>query len=224
MDSGLQVRETPESSGAQYYDHSADVQKEVSRPSYPYNLLDNANANEGRLKAIDRASTRHKIRGLSPLMFGLLVALITAVVVGASVGSGLGSALAEARSGTPTATVSVTSTVTARSEALASPTTNSQGQLVNYAVVPPSDVFSVALDCPNLEGKSYTTTSGDVFSLSCTNGWGGEDLHTFLAYTYQDCINACSYYNYRRNGELVCNTRQLWIAGMPWKLLAEGTE
>ncbi|KAK3699003.1 hypothetical protein LTR37_016694 [Vermiconidia calcicola] len=148
MDSGLQVREVPDSSQPQYYDPGADVQKEVLHGSYPYHLPNESN--EGKVDAVNKLHRRDMICRLGPLTFGLLVAFLTAVVVGASVGGGLGSALAKdgQHGSLSMATTTVTKTIQAGSQA--SSLTNPEGQLEDYVVEPASNISSVALECSGL--------------------------------------------------------------------------
>jgi hypothetical protein len=62
----------------------------------------------------------------------------------------------------------------------------------------------VALDCPALNQKNYTTARNQNFLMSCNVGLSGFDLVGIAAYIVDDCIEACSSMN-AFNGTNVCN-------------------
>ena len=134
--------------------------------------------------------------GLSPLMFGLLIALTTMIVVGAIVGGGVGGALSSSNhsryeetpvisgrvlmmfssSGKDSASNSnqFTTTVTESASptaAVASPTSTSD--VTNYAPVLPQSVATVQWDCPGM--TSYTTVNvnpNQQFNVTCGIDFG----------------------------------------------------
>ncbi|MCJ1368647.1 hypothetical protein MMC16_007792, partial [Acarospora aff. strigata] len=100
-------------------------------------------------------------------------------------------------SSTPTST---TSTAAAAATAAATAT----GTLLkNYTVADPKQVAEVALDCPHRNGEKYPTVRGQVYTITCWQGYGDYDLASITAYTLDACIEACSsmnYFQYPRNG------------------------
>lgn len=64
----------------------------------------------------------------------------------------------------------------------AAPTTTSGGLLVGYAAKPPLDIYSVELDCPAIDGTSYTTAMTDqVYSIACGVSLDGGNIAFLLA-------------------------------------------
>jgi len=94
-------------------------------------------------------------------------------------------------SGQPISTITIASTAT-MSPATA---TTTGGLLLNYTAAVPTSVSTVALDCPGQDQKTYTTGHNQTFVLSCFRGLQGADFATIVAYSYADCIEACSSYN-----------------------------
>lgn len=86
--------------------------------------------------------------------------------------------------------------------------------LTNFSVPAPSTVASVALDCPNLTGQSYISATNHTFTQSCNhdylNGTSAagnvgtiHDIVGIIAYSMNDCMDACSTMNQLQYG-LVC--------------------
>ncbi|KAF5021119.1 hypothetical protein F66182_6819 [Fusarium sp. NRRL 66182] len=140
--------------------------------------------------------------GLGVWTFAALVALVTAIVVGAGVGGGLGAALAsksneECAVATPVAT----------SEPTECPTPNEGNSTANdtapYVPRPASSVESLELKCPESKNEEtkYKSNLGYDFRWWCgVNAPQGEeadgggivgDIAPIVAYTIQDCMNAC---------------------------------
>ena len=68
---------------------------------------------------------------------------------------------------------------------------------VDYAPLRPSATSdTVALNCPVLDQKKYTTARGQTFLMSCNVGLVYYDLMGMLTYVVDDCIEACSSFNY----------------------------
>jgi hypothetical protein len=68
----------------------------------------------------------------------------------------------------------------------------------NLSVPPPSTVNTLFLDCPALSSTTYTAhKSSNVFALTCDMDYpsyypGNEDIIDIVAYSMQDCMQACS--------------------------------
>ena len=89
-----------------------------------------------------------------------------------------------------------TATVTQTAASAPAATTTSGGKVVDYVPLPVPSLYSVALDCPNIDGQRYTTTGTDqVFTISCNVGLNGGDIAYLLAYTIDKCIEACASVN-----------------------------
>jgi hypothetical protein len=196
----------------QQYDQSPEVWRqrgglEVHQAqAYPKNIHDSStNRYPGpEPECVDhKCKTEHQIPfGLRPLAFGGLVALATLIVVGAAVGGGLGSALANRinRQNAAQGPSTVTKTITASS----SPTSSSS-LYNNFAPPDPTNVVSLATVCPEQNNQQYTTKRSEIFTYSCGEYFVGGDpasggglLATytgFVAYTVEDCIEACSNMN-----------------------------
>ncbi|KAK5272405.1 hypothetical protein LTR99_001797 [Exophiala xenobiotica] len=146
----------------------------------------------------DRTPQRPRMPwGLSLGAYTILIIGITAVIMGAALSGGLGGALAAKSSdnkSVPTTTVTATvtnaaATATGSSAATASVT----GVVRNYSPVLPAQVNTTALDCT--DQATITSYSGDSYTLSCNTNYGGNDIMSFIAYTLDTCINACSNMN-----------------------------
>ena len=84
--------------------------------------------------------------------------------------------------------------------------------LTNVTVPTPSDVISVKFDCQS-SNTYYSTRTGDVFTRRCgidvaagtigNNGWPVRGVMKIVAYTMNDCMDACSGYN-KYNGPHTC--------------------
>lgn len=99
---------------------------------------------------------------------------------------------------------STSSTPTTSSVTSITSTTATAVIFSNYAVPRPTSTSdTVALDCPALNQKNYTTARNQNFLMSCNVGLSGFDLVGIAAYIVDDCIEACSSMN-AFNGTNVC--------------------
>ncbi|KAJ4246388.1 Hypothetical protein NCS54_01225700 [Fusarium falciforme] len=149
--------------------------------------------------------------GLGVWTFAALVALLTAIVVGAGVGGGLGAALANAKSddncsaATAASAAPVeTSTPTECTAAPETTTTSADNDTAPYVPRPADEVQLLELDCPKdkSEATSFKSSKGYDFKWWCgVNAPAGSqaeeggvisDASPLIAYTLQDCLNACS--------------------------------
>ncbi|KAK3712141.1 hypothetical protein LTR37_009232 [Vermiconidia calcicola] len=153
------------------------------------------------------------VRKYGPTWLLALVALVTAIVVGAAVGGGLGSQLSkrECRLSECVAQHASTERTVTVTASASQPATTSGGLLVSYAPVPPTEIYSLALECD--DGSTYTTRYMDnatpqTFTKSCSTSLTSGDLGANMAYTFEDCIEACAAYNVL-HGQYLC-TRALF--------------
>lgn len=87
-------------------------------------------------------------------------------------------------------TTTITATVTASS---ATSTTTTAGLATDYAPLLPTQVSTLQYECD--DGALRNSTTGQQFQLNCNKNFPGSDLLNFVAYTLDDCIEACSNYN-----------------------------
>ncbi|CAJ0548607.1 Ff.00g022200.m01.CDS01 [Fusarium sp. VM40] len=143
--------------------------------------------------------------GLGVLAFTALVVLCTAIVVGAGVGGGLGAAMANKSSDCSTESVPAPS---ATAEATSCPTpdntTSSDNDTAPYVPRSPSSVQELELKCPSKKNDEtrYKSSKGYEFQWWCgVNAAQGSpaegggivaDLAPIIAYTIEDCMEACS--------------------------------
>lgn len=109
----------------------------------------------------------------------------------------------EPTSSTPTkTTITATTTVTTSSAAQ----TTTGGLLVNYQVAAPYTVASVPLDCSNIDDQPKYAQSWKThaFVISCTAGLYGGDIGSIVAYTIEDCIDACGSLNAWHSNDTAC--------------------
>jgi hypothetical protein len=91
-------------------------------------------------------------------------------------------------------TVTATVTSTLATSASATPTSG----FTNLSVPAPSAVTSLFLDCPAISSTTYTASnSSNIFAITCSidyvNGFpGNKDITDIVAYSLQDCLQACS--------------------------------
>jgi hypothetical protein len=98
--------------------------------------------------------------------------------------------------GTVVTTMTMTTTVTAvpTTSATSTPTTG----FTNLFVPAPSTVTTVSLNCPSISSTTYTAyNSSNIFAITCSIGYpgghpGNEDVTKVVAYSLQDCLEACS--------------------------------
>ncbi|KAM0390688.1 hypothetical protein ACHAQC_007867 [Fusarium culmorum] len=147
--------------------------------------------------------------GLGLWAFAGLVALLTAIVVGAGVGGGLGAALANKSSDCPVDDA-LASAPSATAEPTSCPTfdnSTSDNDTVPYVPKAASKVTNLELNCPEKmnDATSYKSNKGYEFKWWCgvnapqgdTAKEGGVvfDYLAFIAYTIDDCMEACGNMN-----------------------------
>jgi hypothetical protein len=72
------------------------------------------------------------------------------------------------------------------------------GHFTNLSVPAPSTVNTLFLDCPAISSTTYTAhNSSNIFALTCDIDYpsylfGNEDIIDIVAYSMQDCMQACS--------------------------------
>lgn len=106
--------------------------------------------------------------------------------------------------------------------------------LGNYTVEPAVNVEWLFLDCPNIASSLFTTSQNEKFSLYCRSAFvsgleaaeGGvvADLVHIVAYSAEDCMEACSGFNYEQRkwgGEARCRAMN-FRANMAEKVQAIG--
>lgn len=98
-----------------------------------------------------------------------------------------------------------------------SPLSTAAASLSNYSVVNATEVTSLYYPCPSLDSSTYETQYQDTFILRCgidyfggqpaTGGGVISDIASLIAYTPQDCFDACSSlnaYSAKWNSSLRC--------------------
>ncbi|EXJ90458.1 hypothetical protein A1O1_03560 [Capronia coronata CBS 617.96] len=129
---------------------------------------------------------------LSVLAYTLVVAGVTLLICGAAFGGALGGVVTSHKhsdSNTP-ATTTVTATVT---NTVSSAPTTQTGLVNNYSPLLPDQVNTTALDCA--EQATITSRSDEQYQLNCNINYPDNDLLNFIAYSLDDCIDACSSIN-----------------------------
>ncbi|KAI9815085.1 MAG: hypothetical protein M1827_002928 [Pycnora praestabilis] len=140
------------------------------------------------------------ICGLTRTTFWLALALVLVIVI-AAVGGGVGGSIAVHDASKTRKTSATTVTVSS-----APTSTSSSTNLTNLVVPLPNDVATVALDCPTSGTNSYTSGASITFSWQCGTDYnaGSEneakngtivDLTSLIAYSIEDCMEACSQMN-----------------------------
>ncbi|KAF5009943.1 hypothetical protein FDECE_3849 [Fusarium decemcellulare] len=149
--------------------------------------------------------------GLGVWTFGALIAILTAIIVGAGVGGGLGAALANSNSescsaatAAPLETSQPTATECATPETTDTNNTSADNDTAPYVPRPAKSVKLLELDCPADKTKqtSFKSSKGYDFKWWCgvnaaantpaEEGGMVADVSPIIAYTLDDCINACS--------------------------------
>jgi hypothetical protein len=161
-----------------------------------------------------------RILGMRVATFWLSLALCL-VIIASAVGGGVGGASAHAHSGgrwyvwgsfvcslyfidsdslyslgaggtnVPATTVTTTVTTT-------SPSSTSTSGFTNFSVTAPSAITSLYIDCPAVSSTTYTAqNSSNIFAMTCDldyPSWevGNKDIVSIIAYSLQDCMEACS--------------------------------
>jgi hypothetical protein len=98
--------------------------------------------------------------------------------------------------GTDVPATTVITTVTTTSPL--SPSSTPTSGFTNFSVTAPSAITSLYLDCPAISSTTYTAqNSSNIFAITCDldyPSWnvGNEDIVSIIAYSLQDCLEACS--------------------------------
>ena len=104
----------------------------------------------------------------------------------------------------PTATVTATVTAGAASTATgtSSSTVSPTAAVKNYTPLLPTQVNTTALDCT--DQATVRAQNGDTYTMNCNTNYAGNDIISFISYTLDTCINACSNMN-KISGETTCH-------------------
>ncbi|KAI3332493.1 hypothetical protein HD806DRAFT_480764 [Xylariaceae sp. AK1471] len=133
------------------------------------------------------------IFGVRRATFFLSLALVIVILV-AAVGGGVGGSVAvqNARSSciSDRAPVTVTTTITAAAAATGAATSTTEPLVVPTGVV--------KLDCPGLTDDIAISLGADswVFTPSCGTDYSGSDFGAVIAYSFNDCLQACAAHNH----------------------------
>ncbi|KIW16699.1 hypothetical protein PV08_03887 [Exophiala spinifera] len=164
-------------------------------PPYPQHMQTSPLYEEGKpIQQRPRMPWGLSLRGYTFLIIG-----ITAVVMAAALGGGLGGAIAAVANDNSSPTATVTATVTAST---ASSTASPTAVVRNYTPILPSQVNTTALDCR--DQATISSQNGDTYTMNCNTNYPGNDIVSFISYTLDTCINACSNMN-TRSGEMTCH-------------------
>ncbi|KAK1091487.1 hypothetical protein LTR48_006205 [Friedmanniomyces endolithicus] len=159
---------------------------------------------------VDEDSTHKRLCGLRPVTFWLSAALVFAMVALGAMAGGLGSGMKSANdraiycATNPPQPTTVTKASTATISAAAAVSTTTGGLFVDYAAPLPSMISTVALDCPSLDKQSYITRRNQTYTLSCFAGLYAGDFADIAAYSFEDCVEACSSHNYWTHNATSC--------------------
>jgi hypothetical protein len=154
------------------------------------------------------------ICGFPKVTFWLLAALIIAIVA-AAVAAGVGGSIASSKSrqvqDLQNQLAALRSSSSLSSPSSCSSASGSSSGLPATLIGPvATSVSHVALDCPAIDGKTYHSFAGPVFTTYCAanyendgpsvNGSGTvKDIAALIAYSINDCMEMCVGYNSGRN-------------------------
>ncbi|KAH7024482.1 uncharacterized protein B0I36DRAFT_366427 [Microdochium trichocladiopsis] len=142
------------------------------------------------------------------LIPALLGGLIAAFIVGGAVGGGLGATLSQCRSQlssestTPSPTEAVPAVPSSCSNTSAP--TISNGLLLDYEPPAATEIYNVKVDCAKLNSSLQISQLKDKYVVQCSMDYPGAtysdgdnkfclaDIAALRAYSFQDCIDACS--------------------------------
>ncbi|KAI1767700.1 hypothetical protein GGR53DRAFT_481316 [Hypoxylon sp. FL1150] len=163
--------------------------------------------------------------GLSPLAFGTLIALVTTLIVGAAIGGGLGSALAKKGhcDASPSVVTSMPTSTSLPTSSTVNPTSSTSAAataLVDYVAPEPSRVESLHINCPELDGTLIEDSNLDQYRVTCEQRiLGNPSITTWsglIAYSLQDCVQACFLLNnWGAGGQKAC-TAVSWCRTMSY--------
>ncbi|KAH9885051.1 hypothetical protein F4778DRAFT_520458 [Xylariomycetidae sp. FL2044] len=147
-----------------------------------------------------------------------IAALLAALIVGAAVGGGVGASLSKCRqsqahdhSNVTGQTTTFVATPTFSPDpymSTTSPPSSTGTLLVDYAVAPAPAVENLSVDCEALRKRDQIALLQDKFSIYCKQDVQSglrldpnneevilSDVALIVAYSFEDCILACSVYN-----------------------------
>lgn len=103
-----------------------------------------------------------------------------------------------------------TATVSASGSASTSAPTNSGAVYNSYIPASHSDVNTTAFTvCPLQDGQNITTPRlNEIYNLHCYVNLGGQDIVSIVAYSLEDCIQACT--NTNNGGPVQCVAVNFW--------------
>lgn len=87
----------------------------------------------------------------------------------------------------------------------ASASTTNGGLLVDYVAATPSAIATVELECDAIDEKTWSSSTGQGFLMSCPDTYSGADLASVTAYNIYDCVEACSALNYWQGDSRLCS-------------------
>jgi len=126
----------------------------------------------------DHQPTTHNPFGLGSVAFGLLVAAITCILTAAIVGGAVGGALGSKHNAVVT-------------------TTPSSLPANNYEPLSAASVNTTYFPyCPDQDGQTITTLKDSAtYELQCNSNAYGVDAMAIVAYSLDDCVQACTTLN-----------------------------
>ena len=74
----------------------------------------------------------------------------------------------------------------------------------NYVPLDPSQIATLALNCPAINDQQYSTIWGQTYLLQCGVSLNNYDLAAIVAYNFEDCIEACSSMNEFSGNATLC--------------------
>ncbi|KAI8625022.1 hypothetical protein F5Y19DRAFT_480076 [Xylariaceae sp. FL1651] len=210
---GWTASSTPQSSTPQ----SSTPQSSTPQSSTPQSSTPQSSC-EG--KEVVSLATKLAWRWREWLLPAAIAAAATALIVGSTVGGALGAEVLQCRkdlSQQPLATTSTSPTSSAPSTpsnpsttSVATFQTTMDGKLLNYTVDSASQISTLSANCDSLSQEAQKTIFNESFLVFCGN-WIGEgghkdysgnevilkDIAGIIAYSLQDCLEACSNYTSR---------------------------
>ncbi|KAH7268535.1 hypothetical protein MRS44_011198 [Fusarium solani] len=142
--------------------------------------------------------------GLSLWLFTIIVVAITAAIVGGGVGGGLGAALSNCQNSD--SKCSAEAVGSDESSTTANPTPSATTSAAFFTPTPASQIRNLTWFCEEAEQtKTIQLTSGFEFKVYCGTDGGGansaegggalKDLVGIIAYSLEDCLQACTQMN-----------------------------
>lgn len=208
---------------------------EILRSNQPPEAL-NLKAAEGTETADSNATPQQPLStysrnpfNLSPLAFGALVSVITTLIVGAIIGGSLGGTLAkqEHYKTAPHAETRTSSSEVNKPTPTSTPTSSisTATALIDYAVPSPSNIETLYVDCPNLDGTIIRDSYNNGYNAHCGKliAMDQPDVHVCsasVAYSFTDCIEACNQLNLW-NDAIYCIAVS-WCQAMSYSLYTDG--